>query len=168
MTFYARDAETWRTGSALFVRDANVWRTGSAAWVRDVEEWRQFFGGVEPSLVTAVASVSQQGTQSGGNCIDPYIFSVEWTIANSSAGYTISIDAGFDLSTPPSVSSVATGLALASSPYADTWEGFYFDAGETQRYYRALVKIIRTSDSGIVSAKFTNILSTEIVGECTV
>lgn len=169
MTFFIRDAEVWRTGSAMFVRDGETWRTCSVAYVRNAETWSLFHSAaVEPSLASVGASVSQQGTELGGFCVDPYIFEVSWTVNDSAAGYTISIDAGFNSSNPPSEGGVATGLALASSPYNDTWTGLFYDAGGTQYYYRALVKIIRTSDSAVVSQMYTSVISSELVSACIV
>jgi hypothetical protein len=117
-----------------------------------------------PALQTAVASVQQQGTQSGGACVLPYIFRIAWTVDRVVPNHTISIDAQED---GLGYVSVFTGLALDASPQDDEFEGKYADAGGVGFTYQFRVRIIRTSDASVISELESNVLN-ETVSDCTI
>jgi hypothetical protein len=121
-----------------------------------------------PSLVSVTASLQQQGTETGGVCDPetPYIWRTAWTVANTQAGYTVSLDDGFEAGNPPSQSEWAMGLALDASPQDHDFLGRYADAGGDGYYYRATARIIRTSDSAVVSTMASNVVGPELVSVC--
>lgn len=171
MPCFVRDGNTWNTGSLLYVRSEGAWLRIRSAHVRTNNIWQQFYNPAtaEPSLIAAATTVSQQGTESGGVCDLPYIFNITWTLINPAAGYTISIESAFGAANPPgSIGVRASGLALSPGSYDDTLsdQGFFYDAGGTQYYYQAQVRIIRTADSVPISSMSTNVISSEKVSAC--
>jgi len=111
-------------------------------------------GLIEPTIATVTMSEFQTGAQDKfGGCLDPHVERVSYTISNCSAGYTLTISIRVATGADPtgSYTDLETGKACASGGSSDFNETTPInDGGSEDRRWQGRVRVIRTSDSGIV------------------
>jgi hypothetical protein len=160
MSIQIHDGNQFQNTSFLFAHTGTQFEQVNQLWVHDGTAFTLIYGGV---VLSASISLSQTGTESEGACVDPYKFAISWKLDSHPTDHTISVGIGMDTPNPPSITEYATALPITTTSYEHTVTGLA--TGLTTYYYRAQVRVIRNSDSAIVSQRYTSVGS-ELADTC--